>query len=204
MNNSEYLNQISLDNRRAKSGSGLFSGKIFKFLLGGIALAALIIIVGSLLKNVSNKEKDLVEQVDIRVSNLSASITTYKSSLKSSRLRAMTASLSGVLSNTSRDVSTLLASVYDYSDKTANATTSETELAHITAFNSTMDEAKINGILDRTWVREMALQIALLISIESEAKARTSNSGVAATLESSMSDLNQLYEQFLSYSDATN
>ena len=203
MNGSDYLNQISASNRPTSKPS-IFSSKILKFALIGGAAAIFIIVVGSMLKNFSTKKSDLLEQANLRMTNLTASITTYNRNIKSSRLRSMNVSLSGVFADSTRNITNILTTEYEYDPKKPNSNITDEETTLIGDFNTTMEDAKLNGILDRIWVREMTLQLALLISLESEAAARSSEPSTIKTLEDSQASLNQLYEQFSAFADSTN
>ena len=105
MDSQDYLNQISAEARPAKNNTGLMKIVTSKYFMWGmIALAALIVmmIFGSIMG--SNKKPGL--EVECYTLNLHLSsnvelIDTYQPNVKSSKLRSLSASLKGVFSNTS-------------------------------------------------------------------------------------------------------
>ena len=202
-----YLNQIAADARPTPPKSGLanlFTPKVLAFAIGGIILAIVLIIVGSLLGGVSRKEQTLVEQANLRCTNLLTTIDTYTPELKSPNLRALTASLSSILTETSRNLTTSLQSDFGQDAKaTPSESLTQSETDHISALNSTLESARLNGILDRTYLREMELQISLLLSIESEALARTDKPSLTGYLNSSTQSLATLHDQFESFNSTS-
>lgn len=197
-----YLNQISADNRRsAQSKSFMLNPKVL-IGLGIAAVVALIIIVIGSLSGSGNKERDLVYRINLRSSNLIETISNYNEYIKSSRLKTMGSSLSAVLSNTVSDTNNIIAE--EYKDNKAPDKLVKEETDYITDVNNTLEESRLNGHLDRSFVRQFTLEIALLMSLESECIARTKSEGIGTVLSSSYVNLESLHEEFENYTDATN
>ena len=72
-----------------------------------------------------------------------------------------------------------------------------------TKLNDTLEDVRLNGILDRVYLREMTLQIAHLRSYQAEIKERTSKSGVKDFAEKTESNLGNLYNQFFNFKSNT-
>lgn len=199
----EYLNQIAQDNRVVgqKTGKGLpIDPKWLKIIGIGIAGVILIMIVGSLLGKLGTAERDLMDRIYARTKNLNNSIMEYNDSVKSSELRSMGNSLSTVLTETNSKVAGLLASEYgaEGTEPRDEAVTAEEE-EHIQAVNVQLYYGKINGLMDRYFVREMSREIVLLQSLESEALEKSSSSAVKDAMANSWNNLNKLETQFENY-----
>ena len=197
MNDIEYLNQIAKDNRAAQAPTdknSILSPKIIKIIIGAVVAVVLMMILGGILGGLGNGERDLLDKIYARTSNLNASISDYSDSLKSSDLRSMSGSLSTVLRETNAKVGVILNTDYGSTEPKDEVVTEETE--HITAVNSALNYGKINGLLDRYFAREMSREIVLLQSLESETLEKSSSSAVKETLSSSWNNLEKLKTQF--------
>lgn len=199
----EYLNQIAQDNRAVgqKTGKGLpIDPKWLKIIGVGVIGVILIMIIGGLLGRLGTAERDLMDRIYARTQNLNNSITEYNGSVKSSELRSMGNSLSAVLTETNSKVAGLLTSEYGAggTEPRDEAVTTE-ESEHIQAVNSQLYYGKINGLMDRYFVREMSREIVLLQSLESEALEKTSSQAVKDAMVNSWNNLNKLETQFENY-----
>ena len=172
--------------------------------MGGLVIfAILLMILGSLLRQTGSKDKDVMERVNIRITNLMTITQSYGKITKSSTLRSVNASLYSVLNNTSATFSPLITSVYGIDAKTSNAKITADEESIMNDLKTDLDYAKLNGLLDRTYSREIALQIGLLLSLESEASERTKDQNIKNVLNESYSNLSTLYTKFSEYSEAS-
>lgn len=203
MDNLEYLNHIAQSNRPVKArGAGASTSLIVKILLGGLVLFALILALGALMGKGSTKVGDLTKQVYVRTTNLDATITTYNKSLKSSQLRAIGISLSGTLANAAGQLSTYLSS----KDSGKNALVPNEEITAAEAENSNtlnlaLENAKLNGILDRTYATQMNLQVSLLMSLVVQLAARNQDQELAEILASYLNSLSTIEESLQNYSN---
>lgn len=210
MDNMAYLQQISSPTpQQAKSPiASLFSGRLIKILIGLAVLAILIIIIGSLIpQNSGNSERSQVEQIQLRSSNLIKTIGTYNKSLKSSSLRSTGQSLSSVLAETNRNLAALLKSDYSVSEEekeSASSLSKDTKTSeenYINKLNQTLENARLNANLDRTYARQMALETAILSSLESSLLAKTSNNNLKTILTTSLNNLSPLHNAFDNFTD---
>lgn len=207
-NDIDYLNQIAKDNRTVKkvsTGKFPIEPKWLKIIGVGILGVILIMILGGILGGLGHQERDLIDQIYARTRNLNESISEYGGKVKSSELRSMGNSLSNVLAETNSKVGALLTSEYgaDGTDPRDEATTTS-EAEHIAEVNSNLNYGRLNGMLDRYFVMEMAREIVLLMSLENEAVEKTSSEPVKNVLVSSYNNLNQLETQFSEYDNSTN
>lgn len=199
----EYLNQIAQDNRATlgKADKGLpIDPKWLKIIGIGIVGVIIIMIVGSILGGLGTKSRDNLDRIFARTRNLGESIAEYNDKVKSSELRSMGNSLSAVLTETNSKVGNLLTTEYGTTEpRDENVTTEEAN--HIQEVNSNLNYGRINGLMDRYFVREMSREIALLMSLETETMSETNDANVKEVMASSWNNLNKLSTSFEDYSN---
>ena len=200
MNNIDYLNKISSENQHEKSSDSLFSSKPLKFGLIAVAVLALFILIFGALSNSTGKEKSVFERLNLRLTNVNSSITTYNKSVKSSALRSSGVSLASILEATSLSL-TPFYEKYELDAKKPSEKISAGETALLDSLNLELENGKLNGILDRTYAREMTYQISLLLSLEVELYEKTKDEALKAALESSYTNLETIYPNFNDFSE---
>ncbi|MDO4508154.1 MAG: hypothetical protein Q4B65_02095 [Candidatus Saccharibacteria bacterium] len=202
MENQDYLNQISGDVRPAKPEKTSFlSSKYLKWGLGFVAGLVLVMIAGSLLGSASGGVKKDGIWLKLRIDNALEAISEYQNIVKSSNLRSSSASLYGVLSNTSRDLTTYLTEKYEYSEKSTPKDLTEEMTLEKDGLLAELFEAKINGNLDRIYAHKMAYEITMITSKEADLIDATSDKDLKALLETSYDSLATLYEKFNDFSE---
>lgn len=202
MEGQDYLNQISASNRPVKASKGLGGVLSSKFLwIGVVAVAALVMIAiaGSMLGSGKNDDKVLTVALKTHIDNTLSVMNEYQSSVKSSNLRSSSASLTGILSNTSASLDGYISS----SAKGVKATAKQVKDAEETkeALKNDLFEAKITGNLDRIYAHKMAYEISLLKSEESRIIGATNNEALKEILDGSRSSLENLYSEFDNFSE---
>lgn len=175
MNNLEYLNQISQENRPTSAKKSASMSLIIKIAVGGLVAFLFIMCLGMALSAGKTSPTDLTKQLYVRTANLNTALTTYNKSLKSSQLRAIGTSLNGVLTSATASLTGYLASE---GDKEADLNPPEklltVETETIEALDTALNNAKLNGILDRVYANQIQLQVSLLMSLGSELLDRKS------------------------------
>ena len=149
-------------NRPAKKSKiDLFKNKFV--LVGIICVAGVILmaIVGAVLGGGKSGLKEQSISLKIRLDSTSEIISNYQGLVKSSYLRSNSTSLSGILSNTNRDLSNYITEKYKSSD--AEKKVQEDEDAHKANLDSELFEARINGILDRIYAHKIAYEVSLIM-----------------------------------------
>ena len=205
MNEQEYLNQISASVRPEKAkkqGSGILSSPFFKVGIIGLAMLILIIIIGSVLGGGGKDGKTKAISLVLHLDNTAEVISDYQPSVKSSDLRSSLATLGSVLNNTSRDLTEYLSEKYGFKSNSASKDLVEQADLERDGLESDLFEAKINGTLDRIIIHKMIYEITMIYTDEQAIYGSTSDSGLQAKLESSMSSLRTLHEKFSNYSEA--
>lgn len=196
MDNQAYLQQISAQVRPEKKGPAFLRSKVFRWALIGVVAAIFLMFLASLLSGISNREKELAEQINLRMTNLSQTTVKYQNYLKSSKLRSMNGSLGSVLSEGAKSVMKVMEDEYEYNVDKPNEELVDEETVTAAVWDEKMMNAKLNGVLDDNYAREMALQIMLLMSLESEAMERNGGGKLTQALSPSYENLSLLYTQF--------
>ena len=202
MDRQEYLNQISMKSRPAKnSKSGIFASKFFWVGVIGAAIFILILIIGGILSGARGNNKDRLLALVLHIDNTSEVIGEYQPNVKSSDLRSYSASLNGVLSNTSRELTNYIAEKYNMKPKDANENIAEEETLAKDDLVNELFEAKINGNLDRIYAHKMAYEISLVTSREIQLYKSTNNENLKGILDTSYNSLSNLYDKFNDFSE---
>lgn len=211
MDNFAYLNQISKSARAKstpvvkKSGSPLAKLSIGRIAIIGIVGFFLLMAVGGLIGNINGKPKELSKQLYLRTTNLSSILTTYNPSVKSSRLRSISVSLISVLNHTSGQLSTYIGGEKSKDDDLLpKQKTIDSETALSEELNLSLNHAKLNGILDRTYENQLTLQVSLLLSLTSQVLARTKDEALTSILKSFYFSLETIHNSLESYTDLSN
>ncbi|MBR3322164.1 hypothetical protein IKG05_00780 [Candidatus Saccharibacteria bacterium] len=204
MDGQQYLNQISESNRpapKAKGINGLLSSKFFLVGAIGIALLIVIIIFGSILSSGKGDEKSLSYSLLLHLNNTTAIVQDYQPYIKSSNLRSYSASLQGILSNTSSQLTAYLEEKYNFNIKDISDSLEEEATLAKDDLESDLFEAKINGVLDRTYAYKIAYEIALITTEETSLIKSTKDESLQNILSSSYESLTTLYDQFDNFSE---
>ena len=196
MDSQQYLNQIS--------EMSLLSSKFFLVGAIGVVLLIVIIIIGSILGGNKSDNKTLCYDLKLHLDNTAEVINEYQQYVKSSELRSSSASLLGVLTNTSRDLTTYLEDKYNFKDKDISKTMVEQADLVKDDFLNELFEAKINGILDRIYAHKMAYEISLLTAEESQLYNSSKDESLSNLPNTSYESLNNLYDKFNDFSETKN
>lgn len=202
MDNQTYLNQIAVKPTPNQGIGRFLSPAIIKLIIGAVIALIFIIILGSILNSANQKTIDLYASFNLRIQNLISSngpLATYTKDLKSSDLRNLSGTLQSSLNSTAKELSGLLSSL---GVDTSNISETAQSDANISSYTSELANAKLNGVLDRTFASSTSLQISILLSMESEIRAKTDNSSLASLVDRSSADLETLLTQFTDYSNS--
>lgn len=204
MDNADYLQHIAKQTKSAqKSGGGLLSPTMIKLIAGGIIAFILIMVLGAVINGANSKTTALYEGLYLRLQNFSADngpLAKYSKSLKSSDIRAAAGSLKNSLYATHQSLSGALSEL-KIDPAELNEETIAEENAVIEDYEFSLHNAKLNGLLDRTYVNSTLLQITLIYSMESEILEKTDSETIKEILVRSMTDLAILHEKFTELSN---
>lgn len=204
MDNFTYLNEISASNRPVKNPAAapksLKTATIVKIVAAGAVLFFLLMAVGALVGNLKGKTDSLLKQLYLRTTNMSMIMEDYNRYLKSSDLRSLAASLAGTLTNATNQLAGVMGAE-DPEDAAPDAATTEEETAVLNELNTSLTNARLNGILDRAYANLVGLQVSLIMSMISELEARTDDAGLLKVLSTYRGNLEVLYQGFEAYDD---
>ena len=202
MNNLEYLNQISQETRPTSTKKSNPLSLVIKIAVGGIVAFLFIICVGIVLNAGKSTPTDLTKQLYVRTANLNTTLTTYNKSLKSSQLRAIGTSLNGVLTGASASLSNyLLPEAGEKNDLNPPENLLSTETTKDEELNLALNNAKLNGILDRVYANQIQLQVSLLIAFISQLGPRVKDEALIDILSQYQSNLYVIEQSLESYSN---
>ena len=203
MEGQDYLNQISAKVRPEKQSKmdKIKSSKLFWIVAGGIILFIIIMIIGGILSGAKTSGKELAFSLKLHLDNTEEVIQEYQSKVKSSTLRSSSASLYSILSNTNRDLTELITTLYNYNEKSVSQTLTEQAQLELDGLKADLFEAKINGNLDRIYAHKMTYEISMIMNEENKLYDNTSSDELKKVLETSYSSLENLYDKFNDFSE---
>lgn len=200
MDGQNYLDQISATNRPVKKSKGgiggILSSKIFLIVAGAVVLFIILAIIGAVLGSNKTDEKSLAYSLKVHLDNTNSAVQEYQSSIKSSKLRSESASLQGVLSNSSKELTDYLVSKYNVKEKDISKDATPDE-----SLKNELFEAKINGVLDRIFAQKMAYEISMFLAEENKIIKSTNNDSLKGLLQTSYDSLSNLYDNFNDFSE---
>ena len=204
MDKQEYLNEISASTRPAAPSNThkFLSSKFLWVGIIGVLLLIIIIVIGSLLSGSNTSTKDRVSSLILHLDNTTEVIKEYQPYVKSSDLRSYSASLSGILSNTSSSLTTYATNKYNFKPKEVNKSIVEEETSYKDALISDLFNAKITGSLDQVYAQKLAIDISLIQSRETQLIKSSSLSDLQDDLRSSYDSLTNLYDKFNNFSES--
>lgn len=183
----EYLNQIA-----PQGPSGRRFSRKQVAILGGALLLAFIGIAVMVVANAGPNTTQLTQRLAARTQATSGIANDMQSKLRSSELSAANGTLRILLTNTLTQMSSLGVDTGKL-DATIVAQESAAELA------ATLEDARLNGVLDRTYAREMAYQLQTILTLMSQIHEMSDNAQLREFLEKSYTDLEPLQQQFANY-----
>lgn len=202
MDGQEYLDQISASVKPIKAKrNGIFSSKFFMVGMIGLICLIIIIILGAILSGNKGGEKNLSYALALHIDNTAEVVKNYQNEIKSSNLRSSSASLYGVLADTSSKLTNYLTEKYGTKIKDADQKIIEQATLEKDGLESELFEAKINGILDRIFTHKIAYEISVLMAEETEILEKTGNDDLKEILTTSYNSLSTLYSKFNDYSE---
>lgn len=192
----DYLDSIS---SASGSSSKKTSDKVFfGVIIGGIIIA---IVVGILaLMGAGSTNPDNMEKLGIRLKALQTVVDSSRKTTVSSSLRATNTSLSLVLTSANRDIDEQLTGLGLDPKKLNPKITAEESTEELTR---RLESARLNGLFDRTYAREMSYQLETLLVLIRQVESNTNNEKTKDVLNTTYNNIEPLREQFSSFDDTT-
>lgn len=205
MNGLDYLDQISRKAKptRVSGGVETLSSKIVKIVLGAIGALVLVLVVGVIISLIKGNTTEDLKRLDVRMGNLFTAVSDYNKSVKSTNLRSIGLSLTGSLTDTLRDLDAYLDEEHHFKRSKAAGSLKTEEEEHYKKLDETLLNGKLNGILDQVYIREMRLELSLILSLESQILKNVRDDKVKEILTKSQGDLTTIYEQFVAIAERT-
>ncbi|MCL1839840.1 hypothetical protein FWF89_02460 [Candidatus Saccharibacteria bacterium] len=201
MDNQDYLNQIAA--KPTPNSKRFFSPFIIKIIIAAVAALALIITLGGVMSSINNHTTALYQSFYLRLHNLSSDtgpIATFSRYIKSSELRALAGTLKSSLNASSQNFTSVLAEM-EISTTEINPDAAASDAAVIAEYTQTLQDARLNGLLDRTFANSTTLQISLLLAIGSEILERNPTDNARVVVDQIMSGLEILHTRFANYNN---
>lgn len=190
----DYLNQIApqaAPRQRLKPGPKLFA-------ITGAALVILIIIISVTVNLVVSSRRQPLEQLAARLTSTQKLTTDAKPNLKSSKLRSLNSNLELSLTNANRDIADpLLAAGVD----TKKLSKSVTEKESGSAVADRLEDARLNGVFDRTYAREMAYRLSTILTLLKQINASSSSKELKAFLTTTYNNLQPTQEALAAFDE---
>lgn len=209
MDKMAYLQQIASDNKNnhKPSGSGF---DILSYLTPRnilIAVISIFFLIGASLlfntkKTIDTRDRDLLIRSYFMAKYLNdETISKYGDLLKSSDLRAYTASLKTVLSELMLTESKSLNEEFGIEDVSdlEEDTIAQDEKSKNKTLNSTLETAHLSAHLDRVLVREFTLQLTYLINYQTEAHERTTKPNAKTATDTEIKNLTNLKNNYATF-----
>lgn len=205
MNGLDYLDQISHKAKptRASGGAGGLSPKLMKIASGLIGALVLILVIGIIIVQVRGSSTEDLKRLDVKMGNLFTVVGTYNKHVKSTNLRSIGLSLTGSLTDTLRDLDAYLDEEHHFERSKVGGSLKTEEEEHYKKLDETLLNGKLNGILDQVYIREMRLELSLILSLESQILKNVRDDKVKEILTKSQGDLTTIYEQFVAIAERT-
>jgi len=205
MDNLDYLNKIAAK-PAPTTGKGFLSPTVVKLLVCAAAALALIIALGIIISAATARTTALYEGYYLRLEALSSEsgpIATYARDLKSSELRALAGTLKNSLTVAKQNFSGVLPEL-KVDLAAISQTASDSEANALALYTEELHDAKLNGILDRTFASSTALQISLVLATATQVIDKTSSETVKSIIRESMDDLETLLDLFTEFNNKSN
>lgn len=202
MDNLEYLNQISQSVRPTKPAANSQMKKIIILGIIALFLAITVFAFTAIFSGGRKTPYDYAIQLDLRMQNLSNTLQTYNPMIKSSQLRSLGASLSSTLNNSSTQIANYFTELdLEDEERTPSPSIQDEETLISDNLNATLYNAQLNGLLDRTYLNQITLQISLLLSLETQISSKTNDEELLYIISLSTSNLEVILNNFNNFSD---
>jgi hypothetical protein len=207
MDNHQYLEQISakpMQAAKAAKQNKFLTPTMIKLGAGLLIAIVLLVVIMSILGQSGGRTKQLTETLYTRMTLLSGNgspLDTYGKNLYSSKLRALNGNLRSNLQSVTRDLEGLLPDLGIAGGKVSSKVTDDENKA-VTELNTTLEKARLNSLLDRTFSSQISLEIAQLLAIESELLEKSKNQAFLDLLNRSSTSLEALEIEFTNFTNS--
>ncbi len=183
----DYLNSIAAQPQ---------TKTINPFILWGLIAAALIIVIVVVIAFMSggNNPTKQLTRVGASAVNLEELTESANDDIQSSELRSINSSLTLTLTNTNRDLSEPLKKQKINIKNSKKNTSVAAVAAEYGSVNERLEDARLNGLYDRTYVRELTYLLKTLHADMEELYNSSKSKSLRSTLETNDNNLAPLLE----------
>ncbi len=177
----DYLNQIAPAAQKSAGPSPkVFLIAIIAFVVVAVGFVILMLLNGS---GQSTKLTYKAEELNARLETMKKIVDDNHDEITDNTLRTQNSTLSIFLSSTIAETTDSLSSIAPNIGKkpTKEITVSEEKLS--TDLQAKLDDSQLAGTFDRTYAREIAYQIDLLVGLMNEVYTKTNKEDVRSALE---------------------
>ncbi len=192
----DYLNQISAPPPRP-------SGPPKWLVLGGIVVFVLILIFGAIMVLNSGESGDeKAQKIVLRVGTLKTIATDQQKNLRDPNLRNINSTLILLLTSAETNASSSLASAGIATDsKKIPASITAKEETFMASLTSVLENGRLNATLDRTYPREVAYQLRLLLNDLSALKKTTKSQILKIYADTTTTDLTPIIKKLSDFTE---
>ena len=200
MDNKTYLDQIAVKGENIQK-TNILSPGLIKLIAGAFIALIAILIISAVLNSSNNKPKDLARDAFLRMSALSAEsgpLATYTRNIKDSTLRNYGNQVREAMRSSASKFSPILEEMgvsvefEPETDGLDNGKTEDESTISVGTYAAELGEARLKGLLDRQFASKTSLQITYVLNLEYELRDRTKNENLAAAIDASTKDLENL------------
>lgn len=176
--------------------------KKFNFILKKPVLIGLIAVVVIILITIIANLPKSTSPTTLLAARLIATKTVATDSstrLKSSKIRSINSNLKISLTNTIRDIKPFLTKI-DVDINKLDASVKSKESTKL--LTDRLEDARLNGIYDRTYAREMAYKLSTIITLYKKIEKDTGDNELKTFLETAEKNLSPVQAQFAEYNAA--
>ena len=187
MDNKAYLDEIAVKSKKKFSAGPILTPLMIKLIAAAAVAVIAMVVIGGILSAKNNEVAEIHQTVYARISSIVGDESPYEEyaeRLKSSDLRTYVVQMTSSMDTTLSAID----SYYPDASK-ASSKVIEENSGTMTALMTTFEDAKLNGQLDKTLASETAYQLSMLISLEQQARAKSTNDDYAQALDNSIATL---------------
>ena len=190
---SDYLDQIA-----AKPVVKTINPMFLWVGIGGFLLLVIILTFAILGSSSNTTPKQQLNRFGAEITSLEEVSKDAQKNIQSGELRSTNSSLTLITTNTKRDLTDPLATL-KISLKNKKGIENATVAKETKELSARLDDARLNGVFDRTYAREMSFYIKKLRSEMSIIYTKTKSKSLRSVLETSDANYKSLQESFDSY-----
>lgn len=188
----DYLNQIA---PQKPSSKWLKPGPQL-FLIIGAILVVFVIILSVVLGIISANTRKPLQQLSARLSATATVVDDWQKEIKSSQLRSLNSNLKLYLTNINRDIA---APMKQSGVDVAKLSDSILQEESTDQLNQRLEDARLNGIFDRVYAREMAYRLDTILALMRQINSSTGNNSLKQFLSDSYDSLQPAQESFAEF-----